>query len=74
MTAQQMRNRGSVLLMAVGLLTMLGLLGSAFLIVAGLNRKTAAAYATQGRMDAVAKSTPPPTTAARPRAASVRPP
>lgn len=53
----RIHNRGSVLLMAVGLLTIIALLGGAFLIVAGMNRKIAAVFRTQGRMDIVAKST-----------------
>ncbi|MCY2930901.1 MAG: hypothetical protein NTV86_15710 [Planctomycetota bacterium] len=51
----KIHSRGSVLLMAVGLLTIIALLGGAFLIVAGMNRKVAAIFRSQGRMDAVAK-------------------
>ncbi|MEI7837838.1 MAG: hypothetical protein WCK05_15665, partial [Planctomycetota bacterium] len=54
--SRRTHNRGSVLLMAVGLLTIIALLGGAFLIVAGLNRKVAGSFASQGRMDVVAKS------------------
>lgn len=50
------RNRGAVLLMAVGLLTILAMLGTTFLIVANLNRKTASAFAGQGKAEAVARS------------------
>lgn len=51
-----LRNRGSVLVLVIGLLTIVALLGGTFLLVSRMNRRTADALAQQTPAEAVAHS------------------